>query len=133
MGDDHGGGPIRFDTEFALGAHGDTGDAQIPRRRRAWVPAWCRSGPCSPAVRLCLLERRVEADSPGDSTQMLVREPVAMAAKLPGKRALAEPLTTRGGRLAHRVRIPQQTRIRVGNRLASPGRCAAPLAADRRT
>jgi len=64
---------------------------------------------------------------------MLVREPVAMAAKLPGKRALAEPLTTRGGRLAHRVRIPQQTRIRVGNRLASPGRCAAPLAADRRT
>ncbi len=56
-----------------------------------------------------------------------------MAAKLPGKRALAEPLTTRGGRLAHRVRIPQQTRIRVGNRLASPGRCAAPLAADRRT
>lgn len=48
---------------------------------------------------------RGESDALGYRAQMLVGEPVAMTAELPGQSALAEPLAPRGSILVYGARI----------------------------
>src|SRR5260221_6415443 len=68
---------------------------------------------------------RGEPDAVGDTAQMLVGEPVAMAAQLAGQHPLAEPLPTRCRVLADRAGIPQQSRARP-SAVAVPGHLGCP-------
>ena len=89
------------------------------------MPEAVRPSACSTTGAKYDSDLHASHDAVGDQAEMLVGEPVTVAAQLPGQRPLAEPRATRGGIPVDGTGIAQQSRARAAA-VAVPGHLASP-------